>query len=341
MTGPMGACRDELGPPLLTVEDLRVTFDTREGPVRAVEGVSFEVFAGEVLGVVGESGSGKTVTMMSLLGLLTNATVTGSARLEGVELLGLDLRRMRRIRGERIGFIFQDPMTTLNPVLKVGTQLVETIRAHRNVDRGEAQAAALGLLKAVGIPDADRRLRQYPVQLSGGMRQRVMTALALANAPELIIADEPTTAVDVTIQAQVLELLAEVRQRDGAAVVIVTHDLGVIAETADRVVVMYAGRIVEKCDVYELFDHPAHHYTKGLLASRPQIGDVRERLAGISGTAPNPNEGPFVGCPFRTRCERGRDDDRCRNVEPQLVEVRPGHTAACHYPLVHDAVGGP
>jgi peptide/nickel transport system ATP-binding protein len=322
-------------PALLDVDDLHVTFETEEGTVRAVNGVSFEVRPGEVLGVVGESGSGKTVTMLSLLGLLTStARITGSARLEGEELIGLEQRQLRSIRGNRIGFVFQDPMTTLNPVLKVGSQLVEAIRAHRDVDRAAARRAALDLLTAVGIPDPERRLQQHPVQLSGGMRQRVTIALALANAPQVVIADEPTTALDVTIQAQILELLGEMRQRVGAAVVIVTHDLGVIAETADRVIVMYAGRIVEQCDVHELFDHPAHHYTRALLDSRPQIGDRRDRLSAISGTAPNPSDSPLPGCPFRPRCPRGRTEDRCRDVDPELVEVRPGHAAACHYPLV-------
>jgi oligopeptide/dipeptide ABC transporter ATP-binding protein len=328
-------------PALLDVEDLRVTFETEEGTVRAVNGVSFEVRPNEVLGVVGESGSGKSVTMLSLLGLLTTtARVSGSARLEGEELIGLESRQLRGIRGNRIGFVFQDPMTTLNPVLKVGSQLVEAIRAHRDVDRAAARREALDLLTAVGIPDAERRLGQHPVQLSGGMRQRVTIALALANAPQVVIADEPTTALDVTIQAQILDLLGEMRRRVGAAVVIVTHDLGVIAETADRVIVMYAGRIVEQCDVHELFDHPAHHYTQALLDSRPQIGDRRDRLASISGTAPNPGDSPLPGCPFRPRCPRGRAEERCRDVDPELVEVRPGHAAACHFPLVGATAGG-
>jgi oligopeptide/dipeptide ABC transporter ATP-binding protein len=301
--------------------------------------VSFEVRPGEVLGVVGESGSGKSVTMLSLLGLLpSTANVSGSARLEGTELIGLEPRELRGIRGNRIGFVFQDPMTTLNPVIKVGSQLVEAIRAHRDVDRGAARRTALELLTAVGIPDPERRLQQHPVQLSGGMRQRVTIALALANAPQVVIADEPTTALDVTIQAQILELLGEMRERVGAAVVIVTHDLGVIAETADRVIVMYAGRIVEQCDVHELFDHPAHHYTRALLDSRPQIGERRDRLSGISGTAPNPSDSPLPGCPFRPRCPRGRTEERCRDVDPELVEVRPVHAAACHYPLVGGVV---
>jgi len=322
-------------PALLDVDDLHVTFETEEGTVRAVNGVSFDVRPGEVLGVVGESGSGKSVTMLSLLGLLpTTARITGSARLEGEELIGLEQRELRSIRGNRIGFVFQDPMTTLNPVLKVGSQLVEAIRAHRDVDRATARRGALDLLIAVGIPDPERRLQQHPVQLSGGMRQRVTIALALANSPQVVIADEPTTALDVTIQAQILELLGEMRRRVGAAVVIVTHDLGVIAETADRVIVMYAGRIVEQCDVHELFDHPAHHYTRALLDSRPQIGDLRDRLAGISGTAPNPSDSPLPGCPFRPRCPRGRTEERCRDVDPELVELRPGHAAACHFPLV-------
>jgi oligopeptide/dipeptide ABC transporter ATP-binding protein len=322
---------------LVDVADLHVAFETEEATVRAVNGVSFEVRHGEVLGVVGESGSGKSVTMLSLLGLLgSTARTTGSARLEGGELIGLDQRQLRGIRGKQVGFVFQDPMTTLNPVIKVGSQLVEAIRAHRDVDRATARREALDLLVAVGIPEPRQRLEQHPVHLSGGMRQRVTIALALANSPKLIIADEPTTALDVTIQAQILELLGEMRRRLGAAVVIVTHDLGVIAETADRVLVMYAGRVVEQCSVDELFDEPAHHYTQALLDSRPQVGERRDRLSGISGTAPNPSDAPIPGCPFRPRCPRGRTEERCRDVEPELVEVRPGHRAACHFPLGHE-----
>jgi oligopeptide/dipeptide ABC transporter ATP-binding protein len=229
-------------------------------------------------------------------------------------------------------------MTTLNPVIRIGDQLVETIRAHRRVDRTAATAKARELLEAVRIPDVDQRLRQYAVQLSGGMRQRVMLALALANEPQLIIADEPTTALDVTIQAQVLELLDAVRRRVGASVVLVTHDLGVIAELADRVVVMYAGTVVEQCEVDELFDHPAHHYTIGLLHSRPQLVEDQERLTGISGSPPNPGDERVPGCPFQPRCERGRDEVRCRDERPLLVETSPAHWAACHFPV--DDAGG-
>ena len=320
--------------PLLRVNDLTAQFHTRSGVVRAVDGVSFEVKTGEVLGVVGESGSGKSVTMMSLLGLLDDVDVAGSAELDGIELIGADNRQLRSVRGSRIGFIFQDPMTSLNPVLKVGYQMVEALRVHRPMSRRAAREHAVTLFESVGIPDPRGRLDQYPVQLSGGLRQRVMIALALCNSPDLVVADEPTTALDVTIQAQVLALLARIPRTQQAAVVLVTHDLGVIAEVADRVVVMYAGRIVEQCDVMELFDHPAHRYTIALLRSRPQIGEVRERLTGISGTAPNPIEARAPGCSFQPRCERGASESLCAEQEPALVEIRPGHLAACHFPGV-------
>jgi oligopeptide/dipeptide ABC transporter ATP-binding protein len=320
-------------PPLLDVDELRVTFNTSMGSVRAVDGVTFQVNAGEVLGVVGESGSGKSVTMLSVLGLLGDVDVGGSAKLNGKELINADKRFLRRVRGSQIGFIFQDPMTTLNPVLKVGYQLVEALRAHSSISRAEATEIAVKLFEAVGIPDPRRRLKQFPIQLSGGMRQRVMIAIALCNSPQLVVADEPTTALDVTIQAQVLALLGEIPGRREAAVILVTHDLGVIAEVADRVIVMYAGRIVEQCDVMELFDHPAHHYTCGLLQSRPQIGEVRERLTAISGTAPDPTEARKPGCSFQARCERGRSEPLCGEQAPALVELRPGHLSACHFPV--------
>lgn len=320
------------GTPLLRVDDLRVTFRTSMGAVRAVDGVSFEVHTGEVLGVVGESGSGKSVTMLSILGLLDDVDIGGSAKLNGNELINADKRSLRKVRGGQVGFIFQDPMTTLNPVLKVGFQLVEALRAHRSLSRSNARKVAVKLLEAVDIPDPRRRFKQFPIQLSGGMRQRVTIAIALCNNPELVIADEPTTALDVTIQAQILRLLAAIPRERDAAVILVTHDLGVIAEVADRVIVTYAGRIVEQSDVVELFDRPAHHYTIGLLRSRPQVGEVRTRLTGISGTAPSPAAAREPGCSFQARCQRGRSEPLCGQQEPALVEIRPGHLSACHFP---------
>ena len=301
--------------------------------MRAVNGVSFEVRPGEVLGVVGESGSGKSVTMLSLLGLLTTtARITGSARLEGEELIGLEQRRFRSIRGNRIGFVFQDPMTTLNPCSRSVPS-----SSRRSAPIATSTAPRLGAPRSnCSTPSASRPGAEVAAAPGAALRRHAPAGddrPRTGNAPQVVIADEPTTALDVTIQAQILELLGEMRRRVGAAVVIVTHDLGVIAETADRVIVMYAGRIVEQCDVHELFDHPAHHYTQALLDSRPQIGDRRDRLAGISGTAPNPSDSPLPGCPFRPRCPRGRTEERCRDVDPELVEVRPGHAAACHYPL--------
>ncbi len=318
--------------PLLEVDDLRTYFYSEDGVTRAVDGVSFQVEAGETLGIVGESGCGKSVTALSILRLIPpriGRTVGGSIRFEGQDLGALSEAEMRDVRGNRIAMIFQEPMTSLNPVLTIGNQISEAVVIHRGVSRGAARQRAREVLDLVGIPDAERRLRDYPYQFSGGMRQRVMIAMALACDPKLLIADEPTTALDVTIQAQVLQLMLELKQKTSAAVVLITHDLGVVAETCQRVLVMYAGRKVEEATVYDLFDRPAHPYTRGLLASVAR-GKVGGRLDEIPGMVPSLRE-PIAGCAFADRC--GFSDQRCRTEAPQLRPVgdgaAAGHFAAC------------
>ncbi len=316
--------------PLLEVKDLRTWFRTDAGVARAVDGVSFHVEKGEMLGIVGESGSGKSVTSLSIMRLVPRPPgeiLEGSSiRLKGVELLALPERRMREVRGDDIAMIFQEPMTSLNPVFAVGDQIAEALRLHRKLGRAEARARAVELLGLVGIPDPGQRVDSYPHELSGGQRQRVMIAMALACDPELLIADEPTTALDVTIQAQILELLAELRARLGMAVVLITHDLGVVAEVCDRVVVMYGGQVVEEGPVEAIFREPRHPYTEGLLASIPRLGHRAERLAVIPGTVPNPTRLP-PGCRFHTRCPFGWD--RCVREEPALFEVAAGRRSRC------------
>jgi peptide/nickel transport system ATP-binding protein len=321
---------------LLEVTGLETHFFNEDGITRAVDGVSFTVAPGETLGIVGESGCGKSVTALSVLRLLParlGRTVAGSVRFEGRELLALTEGEMRDIRGNHIAMIFQEPMTSLNPVLTIGHQIAESVRIHMGLGREAARARAREMLELVRIPDAARRLDDYPHQLSGGMRQRVMIAMALACNPKLLIADEPTTALDVTIQAQVLKLMLELKERTGAAVVLITHDLGVVAETCQRVLVMYAGRKVEEAGVFELFDRPAHPYTRGLLASiaRGRAGSRVERLTEIPGIVPSLRE-PIVGCAFAPRCSFAID--RCRVEAPQLRTVAAAegsaHRAACH-----------
>jgi peptide/nickel transport system ATP-binding protein len=316
--------------PILEVEGLRTHFFTRDGITRAVDGVSFTVAPGETLGVVGESGCGKSVTALSVMRLLPPRLariVGGSVRFEGQELLGLDEPAMRRIRGNRIAMIFQEPMTSLNPVLTVGDQIAEAVMIHQGKGRTEAMRRAAEMLRLVRIPDPERRVFDYPHQFSGGMRQRVMIAMALSCSPRLLVADEPTTALDVTIQAQILKLILELKQATGAAVMLITHDLGVIAETCQRVIVMYAGRVVEQAEVLELFDRPLHPYTRGLMASIPRIGrGRRRRLAEIPGIVPDLRT-PIAGCAFAPRCPLA--DHRCRAEAPPLAEHRPGHLAAC------------
>jgi peptide/nickel transport system ATP-binding protein len=319
---------------LLEVENLQTHFRTPDGVNRAVDGVSFYVEEGETLAIVGESGCGKSVTAMSILRLIPEppGKIAGALRLEGCDLMTLDDRAMRAIRGNDISMIFQEPMTSLNPVLSIGRQLGETLRLHQGLDHKSAQARAADMLNLVGISEPGRRLREYPHQMSGGMRQRVMIAMALACNPKLLIADEPTTALDVTIQAQILDLMAELKRRIGAAIVLITHDLGVVAEVAERVMVMYAGRKVEEAPAAALFRAPRHPYTQGLLGAVPKLGSsltgAETRLAEIPGTVPSLKQ-RIVGCVFAGRCPRATE--LCRQVAPALELKAPGHLAACHY----------
>jgi peptide/nickel transport system ATP-binding protein len=319
--------------PLLEVRDLKSYFFTEDGVTRAVDGVSFAIYPGETLGIVGESGCGKTVTALSILRLLPSPlgrTVGGRVAFDGVDLLGLSEGEMRDVRGNRVAMIFQEPMTSLNPVLTIGHQIAEAVRIHRGANRDKARRRALEMLELVKIPDAARRLDDYPHEFSGGMRQRVMIAMALACDPQLLIADEPTTALDVTIQAQVLQLMLELKAKTGAAVLLITHDLGIVAETCQRVVVMYAGRKVEEAPVEQLFSRPAHPYTRGLLAAiaRGKAGSRVKRLQEIPGMVPSLRS-PIVGCAFAPRCRFSVD--RCRTETPSLVGVSGGtdHVAAC------------
>jgi oligopeptide/dipeptide ABC transporter ATP-binding protein len=314
---------------LLSVSHLRVVFGSERGELAAVDDVGFDVAEGEVLGIVGESGSGKSVTALSIMGLLPKppARVTaGSITFQGANLLHLSEREMRRVRGPGIGMIFQEPMTSLNPVFPIGDQLMETIRVHERVSPAARRERAVAMLARVGIAEPERRLRDYPHQLSGGMRQRVMIAMALACNPKLLIADEPTTALDVTIQQQILELLLDLREELGMAIVIITHNMGVVAEMADRVLVMYAGRIVERAPVTELFERPAHPYTRGLLESIPTLADERDRLKTIPGMLPNPADLPR-GCRFEPRCQWRIAE--CTAAVPSLMPLREEHESAC------------
>jgi oligopeptide transport system ATP-binding protein len=318
--------------PLLRIDSLRVDFPTDDGVVHAVDGVSFDVFPGEIVAVVGESGSGKSVTAMSILRLLREPPARVSA--EALTFRGRDLRalsraELRKVRGGPVGMIFQDPMTALNPVMTVGDQIAEAVLLHQSEqDRKAARHRALDLLGLVGIPDAPQRARQYPHEFSGGMRQRAMIAMAIANDPDLIIADEPTTALDVTIQAQVLELVRKAQHETGAATVLITHDLGVVAELADRVVVMYAGRVAETAAVGPLFARPKHPYTVGLLKSLPRLDADADELDAIPGNPPNMIDPPS-GCPFHPRCPMARD--RCRTERPEPRAIGAGRNSACHY----------
>ena len=316
--------------PLLEVRHLRVEFPTRRGTLLALDDVSFEIAPGEVLGVVGESGAGKSLTGASIIGLLEppGRIAGGEIVLEGQRIDHLPYEQMRTIRGRRIGAIFQDPLTSLNPLYTIGRQLTETILTHLPVSAEEARQRAIRLLQETGIPAAEQRIDQYPHQFSGGMRQRVVIALALAAEPRLIVADEPTTALDVSIQAQIIALLKRLCKEHGAAVMLVTHDMGVIAETCDRVAVMYAGRIVEMGPVHDVIHAPAHPYTAGLMGSIPSMEQDRERLLQIDGAMPRLNAIP-TGCAFNPRCPQAQD--RCRTERPDLADA--GATrAACWYP---------
>ena len=314
---------------LLQVRNLRSVFHTAEGEITAVDDVSFDLEAGEVLGLVGESGSGKSVTALSLLRLITDPPgriAGGEILFDGRDLLGLPQSEIQAIRGNEISMIFQEPMTSLNPIFSIGTQITEPLLLHKRIGRRKAIEIAIEFLILVGVPDPEQRMKEYPHQLSGGLRQRVMIAMALACSPKILIADEPTTALDVTIQAQILDLLRRLQSELGMAVIMITHDLGVIAEFADKVNVMYAGRIVESGPVGAIFERPAHPYTEALLASIPQLDDDAKRLEVIEGTVPNPFAMP-PGCRFAPRCRYA--DPLCNAAVPPLAHVSDGQKSAC------------
>ena len=321
------------GEPLLRVEDLRVEFPTEDGVVKAVDGITYEVGRGRTLGVVGESGSGKTVAAMTILGLTRaqGARITGRILFEGRDLLSLDEAELRKIRGNEIAMIFQDPSTALHPLYKVGSQLIEAVRAHQDVSKAQARKRTIELLGLVGIPDPGKRVDDYPHEFSGGMRQRAMIAMALANEPKLLIADEPTTALDVTVQAQILALLERLRAQLGMAIVIVTHDIGVVAEMADEIAVMYAGRIVETATTEALLSSPEHPYTWGLLRSIPSIDPTHprvERLESIPGSPPSLIDPPS-GCHFHPRCAYAQPEHARIDPELRPLPTDPAHKVAC------------
>jgi oligopeptide transport system ATP-binding protein len=318
--------------PILRVENLSVNFALRAAPIAAVRQVSLSVAPGECVGVVGESGSGKTQLFMAVMGLLAgNAVADGSVRFADQDILGLHPRRLNRIRGSKLTMIFQDPMTSLTPHMKVGIQLAEVLVTHAGASWSEARIAARRMLERVRVPEAQRRLNQYPHELSGGLRQRVMIGMSLLCEPALVVADEPTTALDVTVQAQIIELLREVRVKSGMSLVLISHDLAVVAGLADRILVMYAGRIVESAEAGELFRRPRHPYTAELLKCVPSIvGPRLERLPTLQGQPPRPGDA-FAGCAFAPRCARAAE--RCRAERPLLLDGGNGGAAACHYPL--------
>ncbi|MPZ38450.1 MAG: ATP-binding cassette domain-containing protein [Rhizobiales bacterium] len=314
---------------LLSVRNLQTSFFTSDGEVRAVDGVSFDIEDGATIGLVGESGCGKSVTALSIMQLLAKGTgriVGGEILYRGANLAAYTEEQMRRVRGNEISMIFQEPMTSLNPVFTVGDQIGEAVRLHQRVSPREARNRAIEMLRLVKIAEPDKRAKDYPHQLSGGMRQRVMIAMALSCNPKLLMADEPTTALDVTIQAQILDLIAELQERLGMAVLLITHDLGVVAQHADGVAVMYAGKIVERGSPESIFAHPMHPYTVGLMNSVPGTTDKRARLKAIPGIVPSPLDWPS-GCRFRTRCERA--EEACAVKQPDLLEAEPGHWVSC------------
>ena len=328
---------------LLEIDDLRVRFGSEQGDLNAVNGLSFSVAAGETLAIVGESGSGKSVTAMSVLRLLKSppARITGRALFRGRDLFALPEAEMRGLRGNKIGMIFQEPMSSLNPVMAVGAQIAESVRLHQGVSRARARARALDLLSRVGIPAPERRMREYPHQLSGGMRQRVMIAIALACNPELLIADEPTTALDVTVQAQILDLMRALKAELGSAIILISHDLGVVAEIADRVMIMYAGRIVEQGTMRRILTAPMHPYTKGLLGAIPHLRagscaceGPRRRLVEIPGVVPSLRE-RIAGCAFAPRC--AHSTTICQTTPPPTVATGPDHQVACHHAEIRTA----
>lgn len=316
--------------PLIDVHDLQTVYDTEDGVVRAVDGVSFQVQAGETLAIVGESGCGKSQTCLSIMRLIEKPgrIAGGTIVFRGRHLLAYSEKEMTGLRGNHISMIFQEPMTSLNPIFTIGSQLSEAIRLHQGLSRRAAAREAVEALRLVGIPSPERRVRDYPHQLSGGMRQRVMIAMALFTHPDLLIADEPTTALDVTIQAQVLELMKQLKQTLGMSIILVTHDLGVVAEMAERVLVMYCGRVVESADVFSLFARPGHPYTEGLLNAMPRMDIEQDTLFVIEGNVPNPQQIPS-GCRFHPRCIYVQDI--CRQKEPPLREMKPGRHIACHF----------
>ena len=318
--------------PLLKVRNLKTYFFTEDGVVKAVDGVDFDVLPGEILGLVGESGCGKSVTSFSILQLIDDPgrVVDGEVFFEGTDLIKLSTAEMVGMRGNLISMIFQQPQSSLNPVFTVGAQIAEVFEIHKEIEKEEAWQEAVKLLKLVGIPDAERKAKAYPHEMSGGQAQRVMIAMALALKPKLLIADEPTTALDVTIQAQILDLILDLRDQLGTSVILITHDLGLIAETADRVAVMYAGQIIEQADIEPIFDNPMHPYTKGLIASVPILGQTQERLETIPGSVPNLVNMP-PGCRFAPRCRARLEHelDICQQTEPDLQEFASGHSVRC------------
>ncbi len=316
---------------ILTIKDLLVRFNTRDGEVIAVNGLNFSLQAGEVLGIVGESGSGKSQAMMSLLGLLANnGYCQGQAIYHGQNLITLNTAQLNKIRGNKIAMIFQDPMTALNPYLRISTQMIEVLQVHQNMSRKSALMAAIAMLESVHIPDAAQRIHTYPHQFSGGMRQRVLIAIALLCRPDVLIADEPTTALDVTVQAQIMRLLLDVKTAQGTAMILITHDLGVVAGICDTVLVMYGGEIMEMASVEDLFAHPQHPYTQGLLKSIPRLDQTSQPLYAIPGQPPI-RSNDLSGCPFHPRCELV--SHRCHVEKPLLQAVNVGHTKACHLDL--------
>ncbi|AIW42501.1 MULTISPECIES: ABC transporter ATP-binding protein [Paenibacillus] len=314
---------------LLEVTNLRTEFKTAAGTIRAVDGVDLSVGKGETLGIVGESGCGKSITSLSIMQLLPKGlgkVAAGEVRFNGENMLDFSERKMRSIRGNEMAMIFQEPMTSLNPVFKIGKQIAESARYHHGVSKHKAKDMAVDMLTKVGIPRPEKVAASYPHELSGGMRQRVMIAMAMVCNPKLLIADEPTTALDVTIQAQILDLMRELQKSEGTSILMITHDLGVVAEMCDRVVIMYAGQVVEETDVKTLFKEPKHPYTQSLLASLPQLNSDQERLASIPGQVPNPLDMPH-GCRFAPRCQFAKEI--CRAEAPELTEVEPGHKSRC------------
>jgi oligopeptide/dipeptide ABC transporter ATP-binding protein len=321
--------------PILSIRDLAVQFATEDGIVQAVDGITYDVYPGETLGIVGESGSGKSVSTMSILGLIPQPPgkiVRGEALFNGRDLLKMSKKELRHVRGSEVSMVFQDPMTSLNPVLKVGYQIGEAIKTHHPEMKDDAiKERGIGLLRLVGVPTPERRYEQYPHEFSGGMRQRAMIAMAISNSPQLLIADEPTTALDVTIQAQILEVLKKAQEETHAATILITHDLGLVAELAERVIVMYAGKIVEYGDVHTIFESPRHPYTVGLMDSLPRIGVDEDWLRPIPGQPPSLISRP-PGCPFHPRCFLSQGRVRCREEEPLLRSAEhSAHLSACHF----------